>query len=239
MASITNQAKAIYRLLSKKEALTAREISTKLGILPNAVYRSIKVLIQFDFVQEVGKYPVKFIATPSTNAAESYLQSVKENLSQDFFPEGINNKGSSSKDLGISFIKNRDELLEKTNTDMQRAKIEVNFIVSGLEVPAETILGYKRAIEKGVRIRILVQRLDETSKEMLCNWQKIGVQVKFFPLLEARIIIFDQKVAYITSYSPDDKNEGIGVRFQYPPVARLMNDLFEQRWKIAKEPHQA
>ena len=63
----------------------------------------------------------------------------------------------------------------------------------------------------------------------------MGMKVKYYPIMEARIIIFDAKIAYITSYDPKRKEEAIGVRFQYPPIARILQELFDQRWSKAKE----
>jgi hypothetical protein len=98
-----------------------------------------------------------------------------------------------------------------------------------------TILVYKQAIERGVTIKVLVQNLTETSEQMFKNWQKIGVKVKYFPNMEARIFIIDEQLVYFTSYDPSKKNEGVGMRFNYRPYAILMSETFEQRWKIAKE----
>jgi len=60
MTNITPQTKAIYSLLARGNTLTAREIARSLHILPNTVYRAIKILNQFSFVQRVGNYPVKY-----------------------------------------------------------------------------------------------------------------------------------------------------------------------------------
>src|SRR5436189_6242319 len=121
------------------------------------------------------------------------------------------------------------------NEDKKNATKEIHQIVSGIEIPAESILENKRAIERGVQVKYLVQRLDEVNKDMLINWQKIGIEVKYFPLIEARIIIVDKKIVYITSYNPLNKNECTGVRFDYPPVAKIMNEVFLQRWEMGKE----
>lgn len=235
MKFLSPQSRSLYKLLIRNEALNSKEIGGKLGILPHAVYRSIKPLISIGLVEKIKGYPARFkIATPSS-AIDAYLLKTKENFLQSFFPKGISSETQTNKELSISFIKDRPELLERSNQDMSQAKQEVEILVSGLEVPAETILEYKRACERGVKIRTLVQRLDETNREMLHNWRKIGIDVRYFPLLEARIIIFDSEIVYITSYNPEIKDESIGIRFNYPPIAKLMKELFEIRWATSKE----
>ena len=201
---ISPQGQTIYQLLQGRGPMTAKEIGKELNIFPHAVYRASKQLMDMGFMDEVGKYPVKFAVKNST-------------------------------DLPITFIANRTALLEKLNMDIERAKREVNFIVSGLEVPAEHFWYVKQAIDRGVFVRKLIQRREEATEEMLQNWKKAGTQIKYFPSLEARIIIIDDHIVYFTSYNPDVKEEAIGTRFDYSPYAKIMNELFEQRWKIAEE----
>lgn len=231
----SRQTEAIYKILLDDQPLDAKEISERLNVLPHAVYRSIKPLLSVGLVKKLNEYPVKFGITTSQDALDAYFLTTRENFLQTFFPNGVNEDKKGKVALNISFIKDRQELLERSNQDMGKVRSGVNLIVSGLEVPAETILEYKRAVDRGVKIRTLVQRLDETNAEMLGNWRKIGIDVRFFPLLEARILIFDNELVYITSYNPNNQNEGIGMRFDYPPVARIMNEIFEQRWKNSEE----
>lgn len=225
------QATNIYRLLLDERSLTAKEIADELHIFPNAVYRAIKRLIDSGFIHQTGNYPVRYEALSESEALELYSLALRQNYKKTFHTKRILN---CSKVLDISFIRNREYLRENTDNDMKMAKKEVNFIVSGLEVPAETVLVYKQAVDRGVIIRALVQRLDDTSEEMFRNWEKIGVKVKHYPNMEARTFIIDQTIVYFTSYSPQYKEGAIGMRFNYAPYAKLMNELFEQRWKVAK-----
>lgn len=233
----SHQTESIYKLLLKNNnPLDAKSIGSKLSISAHTVYRAVKPLVGLGLVARLDVYPTQFAVTNFSNALDAYQLSVRENFLGKFFPQDvIGNNREPDSPLDISFIKDRQELLERSNQDMRLAKKEVNLIVSGLEVPAETILEYKQAVDRGVRIRTLVQRLDEVNKEMLQNWRKIGIDVRFFSLLEARIIIFDSEIVYLTSYNPDEQNEGIGMRFKYPPIARIMSQVFEERWGRSSE----
>lgn len=232
MENITPQAKAIYRILSQGKSLTAAEISGKLNIYANAVYRSAKVLEKFGFVKKTGRYPIYFSALHPANPIDLYAKVVKNSLSESFSHPASSKTPTS---LDISFINNRAELLAKTNSDFESCEKEACLIVSGLEVPSETVLGYKKAIDRGIVIRIIVQNLDEAKQEMLESWQKMGIEVRHYPSIEARIFVFDAKIAYITSYNPKLQEEGLGVRFNHPPVARIFQELFESRWEKSKK----
>lgn len=230
LKTIPPQAVSVYALLSEEGALSAKTIAQKLNILPPTVYRATKPLVEIGIIQEVGKYPIVFEAKQAEDAFGLYQSALRKD-----FQETFSLKGPSAKPLNISFIRDRQHLLEETGQDIKNAKEAVSFIVSGLEIPTEAILAYKEAAQREVKIRALVQNLDETSSKMFKNWQKIGVRVRHFPNMEARIFIIDKKIVYFTSYNAKIKEEAIGMRFEYSPYAKLMSDIFEKRWKLGKE----
>ncbi len=232
LKSLPSQSIKLYDYLKSAKPMSAKEIGEKFCIFPHAVYRAIKPLITLGIVKELDTYPITFEARSSTDALDLYSMMMRQNFQDTFVAQ---NEMHKNEQLDISFVSNRKHLLEKTNKDSSVAERSINFIVSGLEVPAETMLAFKNAIERGVTIKALVQTLDETSEEMFTNWKKIGVDVRYFPNMEARIFIFDGQIVYFTSYNPSKKEEGIGMRFNYLPYARLMSELFEQRWRIAQE----
>ncbi len=236
---ITPQAAAIYQLLLRSNSLTAAQIGKALAIYPHAVYRSIRSLGELGLIEKSFGYPVEYQAKPFEDGISMYLNNARENFLQSFFARGIDSNVSSTKaadrGLQVGFIKNRQDMLEQSNDDVRKAKKEIAMIFSGLIGSAETVLAYTRASERGVRIRFIVQRLDETNKEMLLYWKNLGVEVRYFSLIEARILLFDSQIAYIVSYNPEEKEEGVGVRFNYAPVTLLMEELFEKRWMLSKE----
>ncbi len=231
MQNITPQAKTIYDELSDKKPLTAAQISDKLNILPHAVYRSIKVLVDFGFVRQMGHHSTLYMKTAPDGPIDLYTSAMKTYMLETF----SSNKKPQSKLLDNSFIQTRDQLIEMTNRDIDNAQTSINFIVSGHEVPAETILAHKNAVERGVAVRKLVQNLDVSSKEMLKSWKNAGVKIRYFPNMESRIFVYDSKIVYFTSYNPDKNAEALGVRFNYAPFALMMNEMFEKRWKLGKE----
>jgi sugar-specific transcriptional regulator TrmB len=211
--------------------LSAKEIGAKLNILPHAVYRAIKPLEELGIVLKLATYPTIFEAQSIQDSADLLSLEVKENFQEIF--SGKNQGFSSPQLLKLSFIKNRSDLLEKTSKDIQNAKESIDFIVSGLEIPAESVLSFKQAFENGVAIRAVIQDCSEATEGLLRTWDKLGVMVRYYPNMEARIFIIDNEIVYFTSYNPEEKVSGIGVRFHYAPYAKLMNELFEQRWKLS------
>ena len=232
LKSPSPQAMDIYRLLEASGPKDAKEIGAKLKIFPHAVYRAVKQLLVLGFVEEVHSYPVKFIARPSSQALELFLGATRQNFGTVI---GKEHQSHIHKLLPLSFVQRRQDLLKMTSRDTREAKSTISYIASGLDVPAETILANQRAVERGVRVRLIAQNLKEVTKEKLKSWRTAGVEVRHFPNIEARIFVFDSKTVYFTSYDPKNMHEALGMRFNYPPYAQMMSELFEQRWKLAKE----
>ena len=82
---------------------------------------------------------------------------------------------------------------------------------------------------------MLIQDLKAFSKERFKAWEKIGIEIRYLKYMQARIFIYDKEIVYFTSYSESQNQEAIGMRFEYPPYAVLMEELFEQRWSLAKD----
>ncbi|MBI4067248.1 hypothetical protein HY407_02600 [Candidatus Gottesmanbacteria bacterium] len=234
-SSVSPQGKTIYQLLGKSKPQTAKEIGRKLHIFPHAVYRAVKPFIIMGLVQRLNTYPASFKTTSTPDGIDAYFLTLRNTFLEEFLPKSKKQKRGTPHDLNIFFIRSRQELLNYSNKDIRKAIKEVHHIVSGLEIPADTILTLKEAAERGVKIKFIIQKLDEVNREMLQNWKRLGIKVKYFPLIEARIILIDEQIVYITSYNPYHKNEAIGIRLNYSPIARLMNEIFTKRWNLGKE----
>jgi sugar-specific transcriptional regulator TrmB len=231
---LSPQSLAIYQELSKAKYMTAQKLGAKLGIFPQAAYRALKPLEEMGVVEQTGGYPRKYRVKASEDSLKTYLKTAQEEYIKTFLPKD-KEKNSLTQLLKIEFIPNRSTYIQRVMKDMEYAKQQIDHIVSGEEVPAETVLARKKALARGVKLRFIVQRVDEFKKYMFANWKRLGLQVRYFPVLEARIIIIDKKIVYITSYNPNVNEEAVGVRFDYAPIARLMQELFEKRWAKAKE----
>lgn len=227
------QAVLVYKTLLKEKELTANELGERLNIFPNTVYRVVRSLEKFGMIEKINTRPLRFRAKQAEEVVDAMLLSHREWF-LNFFDTGDKGKVKIKNDLGITFIKNRDEFVERSTQDQICAVKEVFLIISGDEVPSETILASKRAIERGVVIRVIAQRIDDDNREMLKNWEKIGMKVRYSPTIKTRITIIDLRIVYIVSYNPKDYKEGIGVRFNYPPVAAIMREMFMKKWKGAK-----
>lgn len=222
---------SIYNLLLSNGSMTASEIGAQLDILPNAVYRANKQLLSIGIIDKSDTYPVTFNPVPVSSALGWFLIEAQRNFRQTFGDGNqVHNLTTSPK---ITFIKNRTDLLNRTDKDAISATKEIKFIVSGLEVPDSTVLAYRKAITKGVEVKALVQKR-KANIGRLEQWQDFGVEVRQVNDLELRLFIIDSRIVYMTSYSQNKKEAAFGIRFEYPPFAALMSELFEQKWLSAQ-----
>ncbi|NTU73038.1 winged helix-turn-helix transcriptional regulator [Candidatus Roizmanbacteria bacterium] len=226
------QEEQIYRVLMENNNLSAKEIAHEIGVLPHAVHRSVKSLISSGFLTSDRKWPARYCVQDFSTTIEENIKVIKSQFLPFLSTARVNGEDSRVP-ISISFIQTRTELLENSNLDLRQVKTEADFIVSGLEVPAETMLRYKQAIDQGVKVKILVQNIGSINAVMLENWKKIGIEIRLYPLLEARIIILDSHIVYFTSYNPASQEESVGVRFDYKPIALLTKELFDNRWESA------
>ena len=227
------EAAKLYRLLIKNKPLSAKELGEKLKIYPNAVYRNMQELVSLGLADKLYGYPIKYKVRPTSEAMDLCSSVLRENFQQTFGFKKI--KKESRNGFSQFLIPTRQDCWRHTDEDIWKAKSAINFMVLGSELPQETFLAHKRAIERGVEVRMLVRNLNNKSREMFQNWEKIGIGVKHYPEMEARFFIFDHQIAYLASFNPNKIEESMSVRFDYPPYAKLMDELFHRRWEAAYE----
>ena len=236
LSLFTPQATLIYKLLLKeKRSLTIRQLALKLDVLPQGLYRVMKQLQHYGLVISKENYPVKYQALTISESVDNFLLQLRhqllENLSDVSSFKGENQGLSKIPD--VSFIQGRNCSINKSTEDLKLSKANVEMIVSGNEIPAETILECKRAIIRGVGIKILAQKSEGNNGEMLRNWKRLGIEVRIGNYTGARIFVYDSYITYISSYDIDKETEAFGVRFKYQPIALMMKQIFEKYWQNA------
>jgi hypothetical protein len=222
----------IYRLLLASGQMSARQVAAQLNLVPNAVYRYMEQMRQLGLVRQSQGYPAKYAANSPSVAMGWFLLEAQRTFNQEF---GAGRPEEALAGTSMSFLRTRGELLKKTDNDVSIAKHEVNFMVSGLEVPAETILTYKKAIDRGVKIRVLIQKRDDISVETLDRWLGVGIEARVCPSMGIRMFVFDSEIVYLTSYVEYKKDDAFGLRFRYPPLAAFMGQVFAGMWSSSTE----
>lgn len=232
---LPKQTMDIYSLLLKRGALNAEQIGKELQIFPQAVYRSIEQLKAMGCVSRQDGYPARFGAVPIAESVETFSLLQREWFLKAFIASHNNKDAYAGRDPTMSFIESREMMFEKMLPDFENVKEEVNLLISGDEAPAEVMLAQKNIIERGGRIRTLVQKRTKENESFLQARKQIGEWVRVHAPVNARLMLFDKKVAYVMSYDPNNYVKSMGIRFDYAPLAQLMNMLFLQYWEKGDE----
>lgn len=87
----------------------------------------------------------------------------------------------------IVFFRQRGDMVQKYTRDVHNSTQEICSVVSGFELPAETVLANKRAIERGIAIRVLIQELGGLNPEMLSAWEQMGMKIRAISLVKGKI----------------------------------------------------
>ena len=230
LKSLSPQAAKAYKLLLNNKTLSAKDVARELKILPNTVYRDLRELIRIGLIEKVNDYPVRYKAKPESEAVSLYTSIIRQNFFESF---GLNVKVGQN--LKIGFFQTRKDFLLLCKKDFEYSKEKINIIISGDELPPEAVFVHKATVDRGVKIRKLVQGLNEENIRMAKAWKRIGVDTKYTPLINSRIVTFDGKITILGYYEPYKQQECVGVRFEYAPFAALMDEMFEQKWEKAKE----
>lgn len=225
------QTSQVYQLLSNGQALTAREMAAQLGALPNAIYRVAKKLVDMGMVEQLNDYPVRFKAVPAQMAMSLYLTMAAQNFKREF---GLSQLGPTGDAPTITLIKDRPALLRRVEADTRSARQSFDIIISGHEVSDSLMLAYRKAATVGVLIRKIIHQVEQTTPKHLAVWKEMGIRVRYLPDLDIRLIVFDKRVVYLTSYDLNKPGRAFGVRFDYVPLALQMSEVFEQNWQRAK-----
>lgn len=229
LKTLSPQSAKAYGWLLKYPKLSAKELGKKMNIIPNTVYRNINELASLGLAERTNEYPAKYQAKPATEALAFYNSVMRQNFYETF---GLS--GAIDENLKITFFQTRKDLLKFFEKDARDAQQKINIIASGHEVPAETVLAHKLAVDRGIKVRKLIQHLNAENIRVAKIWQKLGVEIRYTPLMNARIVVIDEQIAHFGSYDPLKQPESVGVRFDYAPYAKLMDELFEQKWQQAK-----
>lgn len=225
------QARATYKLLLAENNLTAAQIGDKLGVSPNAIYRSLETLRKFGCVIEQDTYPAIFTAIAPGESVERFLMLSREGFLSTF------NKDEKDRveNVQINFIKDHSTILNRYMADAKKARKEINAIISGIELPDDVYFANLQSVRRGVRLRIIIQRYDETNKKYVKNLLDDGIEVRYSPVADVRFIAIDRKIIHQLFYDQKERLSDFGINITYGPFAKMLSEVFDQKWDEAQE----
>jgi sugar-specific transcriptional regulator TrmB len=136
-----------------------------------------------------------------------------------------------SKQIALSFIQSRDELMNLSSGEIDHAKHSIDLLRSGGEIPASVMLSLVEAKKRNVTTRMLIQDYSAANASQVDNWKQNGILVKKTTLRHVRLMLYDSSVVYFMSYRNEDSVKDLGMKITYPPFATILSQLFHEWWE--------
>lgn len=227
---INPQSQKLYQtLLNSSCPLSAKELSDKLHIYPNLVYRLCTPLIEMGLIDKVNNYPSQFVSKPPSEGLSLFLLHQSNWFSNRF------SSPKTNRNMDFSFVQGRDELIKLSAEEIDKATKTVDLLRSGHEIPAEVMLSIINANRRGVVTRMLIQDYSPQNSDQVMYWVKNRILIKRTNLKHIRLMIYDSSVSYFMSYKHTASEKDMGMKVNYPPFAAILSQLFNQWWKKAEK----
>lgn len=219
-----------YEILLSKGGLSAKDIASRMGILPHAVYRLAHKLHHEGFVTFVGKYPTEFHAVPASIAVSAGIQKRQEKLmgAEVFLP------ASSPSPTRMGFIKNRHDFYIAFAELAKLATNEILIISIGEPVLDEVKLAHRDALERGLSQKMIFHKNDSENAEILRSWVAMGIEVRHYPDWGFHLVCIDGKKSLLMANNPENPEERSGMEIHSEGLSKGLRDYFYSVWRKAK-----
>jgi len=225
----------IYLTLIKEGVLPAKEIASRMNILPHAVYRIIKKLEKKKLVAVITSAPLTFYVLPSELALSSYVKEKSLQLEKE--AKEINtflaSKHTPSPSTKIDIIAGKQEFFAASEILIKESKKEILLISIGEPSTADLILAVKRAIERGVIMKVIYHKYDEENQEFIENLKKNGLEIRHFPDWGFHLQVVDGNESLLALNNPQNPEERITVKINSLGFSKALRDYFYSVWEKA------
>ena len=241
--ALSPQSQALYQiLLNAGSPLSIKQIASKLYIFPSTAYRLTEPLLLMGLITKTTTYPHQFMAKPideglslfllhQTNWFTKEFSSSKKEVTSVTQSQHMNKFLASP--IEFSFIQSRDELMNQSAEEINKATKSVDLLRSGNELSADVMLAIINAKKHNVLTRMLIQDYSVDNAEQVLHWQKNGILVRKTTLRHIRLMLYDCSTIYFMSYKHTDSEKDLGMKINYPPFAVILSQLFETWWQKA------
>jgi len=230
---LSKQTREIYTVLIKKgKPLSASELAFRIRVAIADVYRLIKPLLDIGLVEISTGRPRMFQSKPVSDGSGLFLLN-ESRWFNDQFGSQIQRKEQA--DMQMEFIQGRDELMRVSATETDKCSKSVDLLRSGHEIPPDTMRATVQAIQRGVKVRMLIQDYGVENRDQVENWLKNGILVRKTTLKHLRLMLYDSKVCYFMSYKHTDSGQDQGMKIVYPPFAAILCQYFDQLWRESEK----
>jgi len=228
----------VYEALTRLNSAKASKIAKYSGVPKNKVYECLIKLVENNFVSSLNVTPQEYkirdlqqfqeIVDKKKNKLTELQQKIAE------ISENLQKRSFEIKESAVVF-KGKKKIIQMLKEATTKTK-EYQYTFGGnLVFDYQSAYHIKNAIVRGVKFKFLVH-YDPKRKKAYKNWEKIGVQIRFYPKEEQKSIrfsTFDGKECRITIGKPEIAQEEDYLSFwiESPAFSLMLKDQFLEMWK--------
>lgn len=234
---LSKQEALVYLVLLNEGALPAKEIASKIDVLPHSIYRTAKNLEQKNLVGVLKTSPLTFQAISPQLAFTSFIKERTIGLQKeaDKLSHLLSQKKSIHHPTQIDFVFGKHEIYISSREKVNKTKKELLIISIGEPIPQDLMLAIRNAIKRGVVIRMIVHKYDAKNKAILDNFIKNGYEIRHYPDWGFHLIVYDGKSSLLIVNDPKDTKERVGMQIFSEGLSKAFRDYFYSTWNKAVE----
>jgi len=223
----TKQEARVYLGIYEMGPLSVNDLAKHLKTLPNSLYRILEKLVDNKLITLTNTWPKIYKAIPPALAFDLLIKEKiidfeknKEKLISLLPPLSIKDQTS------IEIIGGAKELFNAYVKLSRKAKREILIISIGEEVPEKVLLANRDTLERGVIIRFIAHKLDQSNKHLLIRWKRMGLKVRHIPGQGFHLVIFDKNQSLLSTSNPKNPKERATIRISSPALSEALGEYF-------------
>lgn len=225
---LSNEAIELYRMVFAHGVTTVLRAGDCLCKLPNGLYRLFYELEQLGLVSRVVGRPVRFRYTaPSLSFSAAYTAKTHR-LSEMLARTGQSIIANDETEILIG----KSALYERYIPMAHQAQHDMRLYTIGIAYSDRFEQVQRELLDRGVRIRHIIQERRPSNYHILNTWRNIGADIRMLPGLRGfHLMIFDEKAAMVSFSSPEDTENRVTIVVQRHGSITSLISLFESLWK--------
>ncbi len=232
----------VYCTLLEYGKMNAKTIAEKTRIPPTAVYPALQRLSEEKLIQIYKGKIREFAALPPKIALDTFIEHKKKSLTE--VKEDLISKAEQY--YQTKTLQPTQEVVRVfTGRESSRSIyfealkwVQKTYYIVGWKLETvsdkyEFLHKFEPAIKRGVDIKIILVGSRDKQKQLLTEYQRVGIKLKYLPLENFSLFIADDKECKITL--KEKLPERINVQIVDRALARAMESYFLTLWEKAEK----
>jgi len=234
------EARAYYNLLFLGQG-SAREVSKESGVPRTRVFDALASLESKGLIEKINESPKIWRALNPDLGLRGFIESkvgVYKQLEDQLVSNLKEIKPAVKHEIANKvYVRGGMESILVSQLELTRNNWQSQDILSaGEQIPTGLEIEYARAIKRGVVVRFMCSKYDETNADIMKRRARAGWRVRHV-LNEPQdysFAVYDEKTFFIMLKDPKDPKERIAVIFENEGFSKAIRTYYDELWKSAQ-----